>query len=388
MSVDVVLPTPDAPRPGGPGPARDDAVAAVPRLVLHVGLPKTATTYLQHRLRLNTAALARHGVRIPLDRPWRHPYQLSYRAALDLREMRHGLADADVAGRWDRLVARVRRTRGLCVVSHELLAGATQEQAQRALDDLAGTEVHLVVTARELGRQLAGGWQEALKHGKNETFESYLRRAREGRLPIMRSFDLPRVLETWGGALPPERVHLVTVPSDPGSGALVWERFASTAGIDPGWAPLAPTQTNASVSVEQAQLLQALNVRLGPLAERGGRYAGLIDDVVARATPPDGRRIELPERHRGWVARRTARAQAWVAARGIQVHGALTDLDPMPCADVVADPDAAVDVQAQRAGVEAIVALLEESHRRRRAGWHLRRQGRRMRSYLRDTFGG
>ncbi len=32
---------------------------------LHIGAPKTGTTYLQDRLRLNTASLARHGVTVP-----------------------------------------------------------------------------------------------------------------------------------------------------------------------------------------------------------------------------------------------------------------------------------------------------------------------------------
>jgi len=354
-------------------------------LVLHVGLPKTATTYLQHRLRVNTAGLARHGVRLPLDHPWSRPYQLTYRAALDLRGMRHGLADRDVSGRWDRLVKRTRRTRGVCLVSHELFAGATRQQAERAVEELGGAELQVVVTARDLGRQLASGWQEAVKHGKGGTFEEYLQLAREGRLPIMRSFDLRRVLEIWGGRLSPERVHLVTLPHGSSGRDVVWGRFAEAAGIDPGWAPLEPVQTNASISVEQAQLLRALNSRVGAEALRGGRYADLIGGVVARASQGRGQRIELPAHHQEWVARRTARWQAWVARQGIQVHGSLADLDVVSAAAAQVDTDRA-EVWRQT-GTDAIVALLEECYQRRRISWHLRRQQERARSYLRDTFG-
>jgi hypothetical protein len=35
---------------------------------LHIGAPKTGTTYLQDRLLLNSSTLARHGVTIPSRR--------------------------------------------------------------------------------------------------------------------------------------------------------------------------------------------------------------------------------------------------------------------------------------------------------------------------------
>ena len=42
-----------------------------PRAVLHVGLPKTGTSFLQGVLRGNTEVLGRHGVRLPVgaDKP-------------------------------------------------------------------------------------------------------------------------------------------------------------------------------------------------------------------------------------------------------------------------------------------------------------------------------
>ena len=46
---------------------------------LHVGAPKTGTTYLQDRLALNKASLARHDVHYPLNL---HASQ--FRPALDL----------------------------------------------------------------------------------------------------------------------------------------------------------------------------------------------------------------------------------------------------------------------------------------------------------------
>ena len=37
-----------------------------PRIVLHIGAPKTASTYLQRRLRANAAALREHGIYVPV----------------------------------------------------------------------------------------------------------------------------------------------------------------------------------------------------------------------------------------------------------------------------------------------------------------------------------
>ena len=50
---------------------------------LHIGAPKTGTTYLQDRLDLNLASLARHGVTIPAPRSG-HSDVFHFRAALDL----------------------------------------------------------------------------------------------------------------------------------------------------------------------------------------------------------------------------------------------------------------------------------------------------------------
>ena len=61
---------------------------------LHVGAPKTGTTYLQDRLALNKAELARHGVHYPLQL---HASQ--FRPALDLLEMPWGGLHVDVERR-------------------------------------------------------------------------------------------------------------------------------------------------------------------------------------------------------------------------------------------------------------------------------------------------
>ena len=122
---------------------------------LHVGAPKTGTTYLQDRLALNSHALARHDVFYPLSL---HASQ--FRPALDLLDMPWGGLQEDVDGEWDALMGRVRRLSGTVVISHEILAAAKPAQVRKAMAGLEGSEVHLVYSARDLARQIPAEWQE------------------------------------------------------------------------------------------------------------------------------------------------------------------------------------------------------------------------------------
>ena len=73
---------------------------------LHVGAPKTGTTYIQDRLALNRSHLAQHGVRYPIGLRTD-----MFLAALDLVDKPWGGLLADAKGEWDALARRVRRVR-------------------------------------------------------------------------------------------------------------------------------------------------------------------------------------------------------------------------------------------------------------------------------------
>ena len=67
---------------------------------LHIGAPKTGTTYLQDRLMLNAASLSRHGVTVPGPRTGRTD-TFHFRAALDLLDQDWGGAPGHAKGAWD-----------------------------------------------------------------------------------------------------------------------------------------------------------------------------------------------------------------------------------------------------------------------------------------------
>ena len=147
---------------------------------LHVGAPKTGTTYLQDRLALNKTSLGEHGVHYP-PAAARQPVP----SALDLLPA-VGRAACRRRGRVGRPRPRVKRLSGSVVVSHEILAAAKTAQVKRALSSLGDSEVHLVYSARDLARQIPAEWQEGVKHQRKIRFGGFLQQVRNPNGPSRR----------------------------------------------------------------------------------------------------------------------------------------------------------------------------------------------------------
>lgn len=335
------------------------------RVFLHVGVPKSGTTYLQSRLHTNRHELRRHGVHYPHG-PLGEP-RLHYWAALEVTGTDHGVHPRRVAGSWARLVRQTRRARGDVVLSHEVLARATPEQAARALADLAatGAELHVVLTTRDVARELASGWQEILKFGSRTTLRAFLDRAKAGRSTFLDSFDPTRVLDAWGAGLPASRLHVVTAPPPRGPGDL-WLRFLEAVDVDPAWAPREAERANASVGVPEAHVLRGLNRRLGDDVRRGGDLSPIVDGVVVGEALAPRRSAPItigPDDH-PWVTELSEGWVAWLRGRGVTVHGDLDDLLPVPPAEDWKDPDAPRPWDVASAALDTVEVLLAEVRER------------------------
>jgi len=339
------------------------------RVYLHVGAPKTGTTYLQDRLALNATSLRRHGYRYPVGS---HPDM--FLAALDLLDRPWGGMRPQAQGEWEALVRRTRRSRGTAVVSHEILAGAKPAEAARALADLSFAEVHVVYTARDVARQVAAEWQEQLKHQRKVSFRTFLRQIREtDQSKTTRWFwrvqGLPGVLERWGGRLPPARVHVVTVPQPGAPPGELWRRFCIAIGIDPAWAPLDSERRNPSIGTAESTLLRRLNARLKDAGLPSDQYRALVRHLVVHETlaqRPGRVPVTLPPEAHDWAEEV---AQSWIdcaVASGVDVVGDLEELRPVrPAADEEwQDPDQPRPRDVAAAGLDALVALTLEAARR------------------------
>lgn len=337
------------------------------RVVLHVGAPKSGTTYLQSRLQASARTLAGADVHVPRPRPWdRWNGDPSFRAALDLLGEDWGGPSGHPDGAWSRLVAGLRP--GTTVISHEILAGADDDVVRRARADLSGVDLHVVFTARDLGRALPAAWQESIKQGRKWSYGRFLARAQAGRVWFMRALDFPAVLGRWGAELPPENLHLVVVPPRGSAPGLLWERFCAASGIDPALAaaPRDALRRNPSLGVPEVQLLRLLNRRQGDAAHRDPERQYLLVDLIAEgalARRPSPR-VVLPPEELPWVQERTAAWAAWARATGVDVVGDLGELEP-EVGERFVDPDRLRPRKALEASLDALQVLLEEAVERK-----------------------
>lgn len=179
------------------------------RVFLHIGLPKTGTTFLQTTMWENRPGLANQGFLYPGRNRMEH-----YRASQEVR----GASDKAMgkhAGTWARLVRDLAAWDGNGLVSHEFFSMATPTQARAAVEALAPAEVQVVVTVRSYVLQFPAVWQEALKMNSSLGFDDFMEEAFAGRLKGAwgwASQDIPAVLDRWSAAVPPERLTVVTVP--------------------------------------------------------------------------------------------------------------------------------------------------------------------------------
>lgn len=228
---------------------------------LHIGAPKTGTSYLQTLLYDNRRHLQSYGVL----RPGAHAYD-HFRAMLDLRgKAWKGSRNPLVPGSWDRLATQSRRWHGTVVISQEVLASSTEEQARRAVESLRPAEVHIIYTVRDYGRVIASAWQQNVRTGGRRGYRKYvdsLQRDGSHARGFWGNHDLPAVLGRWGADLPPSHVHVVTVPREASAPAVLWQRFAAVIRLDPTVISSDYQPQNVSVGAAEARLLADINRRL------------------------------------------------------------------------------------------------------------------------------
>jgi len=333
---------------------------------LHVGAPKTGTTYLQDRLALNRSELGKHEVHYPLGLHSSH-----FRPALDLIDMPWGGQRDEVRGDWDGLMRSVRRHSGTVIVSHEILAAAKPDQVARAMADLEGSEVHVVYTARDLARQIPAEWQEGVKHRRSRPFARFVKQVQEARrtrpqLWFWRAQGLPDVLSRWSSGLPPERVHLVTVPQPGAPRDLLWERYAQAVGFDPTWAPKDSDRVNRSIGAAETTLLRRFNRRLRKAGFQSSDYRGLVRERLVHqclALREDMTRATLPPDAYDWASAVTEEWIEWIQGSGIDVIGDLDDLRPRPPAPDERwwNPDRPAAADMLDAAIDALVAMTMEA---------------------------
>ncbi|KQZ76124.1 hypothetical protein [Nocardioides sp. Root151] len=366
------------------------------RVILHVGTPKTGTSYLQDVLFSNRDHLAGQGVLYPADR-----FDGHFLAALDLMRLPWGGLETQAVGAWDRLAAQVREWPGTAIISHEILATADRTQIRRALETLGhpDTEIHVVLSVRDLVRQIPAEWQENIKHRRTISYRRFLAQVqdpdRAGRIAtwFWGVQEIPDILNRWGAELDPSRVHVVTVPKPGAPKTLLWERFAEAFDLGGLDLDLHVERANPSLGVPETALIRRINKTSNADVEPSA-YRPLVRELLAHQTlsrRAESPRLALPPDVWTWA---DELSHAWVdelRARRYDVVGDLDDLIPDRNPVEFSDPDRPRHREVNAAALDAIHALLLEGARMRQVEADLRDELRDTqialeRAYLRPTY--
>ncbi len=340
------------------------------RVLLHVGTPKTGTSYLQDVLFRNRELLCEHGILYPADR-----FDAHFLAALDLMRLTWGGLETQAVGAWDRLAEQVRDWPGTSIISHEILSTASPTQIERALASFGeGVEVHLIVSARDLVRQVPAEWQENVKHRSLVSYQHFLEIIRDPERDtrigswFWGAQEIPDILNRWGQALPAEHVHVVTVPPPGAAKDELWSRFSRTFGLEGLDLDLAAERANPSMGVPETTLLRLINKRVTPVVDPPD-YRPLVRELLAHQTlsrRTRSARLGLPPAMHEWVQELSATWVVEIEKRGYDVVGDLAELIGLSAAPFT-DPDRAAASDLLPPSLDAIKALLVEGSRLRRS---------------------
>lgn len=343
-----------------------------PTVYLHIGTPKSGTTYLQRLLGRNRERLAAQGVLWP-GRTWVDQVH-AVRDLANIHPFDH--RSADVAGAWQRLVDQIHAWDGhSAVVSMEWLVDAKPRHIRRAVETLAPAQVTVVLTARDLARTLPADWQENVQNWSTCTWEEYAAAVQapesagiDAGMRLWEQQDLGAILRRWTKVIPAERTHVVTVPAPGTDPQVLWQRFAAVIGVEPEDYATPPKSSNASLGVVSAELMRRINT-LGHERGLSWKDSGkLLKQTLAKrvltqrsSTEPT---LALPDDLYPWVIDRSKSLVAEVEEIGVQVWGDLAELTPDPAhARKGTTPDTISDHELLEAALDGIVGLVSEVNR-------------------------
>lgn len=323
---------------------------------MHVGVAKTGTTYVQRILEANRGVLRSGGLLYPGRRRGAH-----FVASIDLRGLQsQKYSHLDVDGRWDALATDVRGYDGNAVISHETFARCSRAEITRVRESFPDARVRIVLTVRDLGRQIPAVWQETLKNRGTNRYGDFLEDifvntdSRQHAF-FWRAQDVARVVARWADEFGASNVVVVTVPPPGAAEHELWNRFARAIELPPVQVDLPPAAANVSLGPAEAELLRHVNAVL-PADLPWPTYVasvkhGFAESSLARRTTT---RLLVPPAWHEAVGERAASMVTALQSSGCQVVGDLGDLSPRLPLSAVSGPDDLAPEEMLRVAAEVI----------------------------------
>lgn len=319
-----------------------------------MGVAKTGTTYLQRNLWLNRQLLRKHGVLYPGS-----DSSAQFFASLDLREARFHHSDEAVEGAWPRLVEEVNAWPGSTVISHETFARTPRKTVPVAVRSFGSSDVRVVLTVRDLSRQLPAVWQEQLKNRDQQTYEDFLTSVMDTAPGIGRPLrtdaedafwtphDIVSLARRWARTVGPESLILVTVPPSGADRQELWWRFSQALELPSLDYELDSARRNESLGSAETELLRRLNERL-PEDFEWSTYRKQIKRKFVKDTLAAHRShgaLAVPQQFQSRVDEIASTSIDALAQRGYRVVGSLEDLRPARASADSVLPDDLTDGQ-------------------------------------------
>ncbi|MDQ6641590.1 MAG: hypothetical protein M3Y66_03745, partial [Actinomycetota bacterium] len=342
------------------------------RVFLHIGLPKTATTYLQTVLWGARDQMRAAGVLLPGHQRREHLW--ASRVVREEATLEH--ASPRQRGAWDRLRAEIEVWPRTALISHEFFAAASADQARRMIEQLAPAEVHLVLTGREPLGLFTASWQESLKNRETAPMSDYAREVSDSPAVIWnwRTLDLRLVLERWApqdGPVPSGQVHLLPLPGKNASRDLIWHRYAGLLGLDSQAYDLSGNFPNQSMGVVEAETLRRVNEHLDTFTEAIDRGTYIRTFLADERLLPRGGERYWPGFDQIAECRERGRAALdHIRNRGFHVIGDLEDLRVPENLPERRHPGSVTEAEVAEVAVELVARMLSDvrdlRHERRR----------------------
>jgi hypothetical protein len=333
------------------------------RLCLHIGTPKSGTTYLQEWAGANAAGLLSQGILWPdLDR---YPIvrDLAGRAKLE----------SDL-GAWREFCQQVRDFDGVVLFSNEMMVTLQVPCIERIVEETGTADVVVVITARDLGRVIPSQWQTSIRNGGTVTWGDYAgaicrldaddlagrQRIRHG--DFWGKHDIAEICQRWGAVLGPETVCVVTVPRESSDVKTLTERFSLAVGFNAADLPIPEESVNTSLGAHSVELLRLLNgdLKNASRAVRKHVFRDLLAKVVLTERASIEPRYGLTSEQTEVIVRRSQQISDRLIAMRVPIVGDLRDLIPTDGgSETLAYPEDATPAELLAAARQGMVGLLQ-----------------------------
>ena len=334
-----------------------------PRLVVHIGAPKTGTTYLQSLMWANKAHLMKAGTLLPGDRQ-----QFHFRTGADLYgsqglERTRGMG---TAGFWKKFAKAARRTSAqIVLLSDERLAGVPASGVEQVSELQDEREIHVVYAIRNLANLLPSAWQTQVRHGIKQPFVEWTKRilasapGDEVRPQFWSRHDLTDVVGRWKAAVAdPSHIHVVTVPPRSEGPHVLWSRFAEASGLPAELPVMDAPRTNTTLDYAQTEFMRRVNAELGDDLGHDG-YRRFMRNMLSHRLMSGlakGGGPKVPPDLADGIELRAGEIIEYLKGADVDLIGSIDDLTPR----LGPEHEPPADEEVLDSAVEAMAALMRQ----------------------------